>query len=118
MPTFANASPMQRALQPARADRIQALAQQRRSGIDLESHDVDRGLAPAHGNLDPGHELQAHARSRGRRLFDAFDGVVVGEGQAFGAGADGQLDQRSRAEEPVGARRVVVEVVIAHVKSL
>jgi hypothetical protein len=70
---------------------------------------VHRARGRPHGDLGGRHEAQAEAIRRRRRLAEARERVVIGQGERLEPERVRVLDQCARREQPVGGRRMAVE---------
>ena len=67
-------------------------------------------VQPRHRDLDPRHEAQADVGRLGRRLGEAEQLVVVGEGQQINPVGLGASHHRGGRESAVGGGRVAMQV--------
>jgi len=104
----------QRAALAVGEELAQAPGQARAGVVDVVAEDVqfaaDRRAGVDGGDLDCRHDPNAGTVSRGERLGDAADGVVVGQGQKLDTAVSGPLHDLCRRELAVGVGGVRLQV--------
>jgi hypothetical protein len=73
---------------------------------------VHRARGRPHGDLGGRHESQAEAIGCRRRVAEAGERVVIGQRERLETERVRVLDERRRREQPVGGRRMAVQVQV------